>query len=118
MGQAKVLVIGVAFKKNVKDLRNSPAEPIIRNLEDAGITHIDITDPWVPEYRANGATFTSRDISAEMLAEYNCVVIVTDHDDFDMDFIVEHANAVVDTRNATQNVKDNRDKIVLLGSSI
>lgn len=118
LGQARVLVVGVAFKKNVKDLRNSPAEPIIRNLRDAGITKIDVTDPWVPEYRANGETFLSIDISAEMLASYNCVVIVTDHDEFDMNFVVEHARAVVDTRNATQKVSENRDKIVLLGSSI
>lgn len=117
LADAKVLIVGVAFKKNVKDLRHSPAEPIIEQLIKSGVEKIDYTDPWVPNYFAGGRPFEHRDISQEMLAEYNCVVIVTDHDDFDAQEIVNHSARVIDTRNMTKEVTENRDKIVLLGSS-
>lgn len=115
---AKVLVVGVAFKKNVKDLRHSPAESIIQNLMKNGITHVEYTDPWVPEYYAGGRTFQHVEISAEMLAKYDCAVIVTDHDDFDASFIVKHSKRVVDTRNMTEKVKEGKEKVILLGSSL
>lgn len=115
---ARVLILGVAFKKNVKDLRHSPAEAIIQNLMKNGITQVEYTDPWVPEYYAGGHTFTHVELSAEMLASYNCVVVVTDHDDFDAAFIASHARKIVDTRNMMQHVKGDREKIVLLGSSL
>ncbi|MEM0997060.1 MAG: nucleotide sugar dehydrogenase [Bacteroidota bacterium] len=116
---AKVLVLGAAFKKNVKDLRHSPAEPIIEHLVDAGVTHIDVSDPWVEEYEAAGRTFTTNfELTPERLGSYHCVVIVTDHDAFDIAHIVAHARHVVDTRNMTRDVATGREKITLLGSSL
>jgi UDP-N-acetyl-D-glucosamine dehydrogenase len=115
---ARVLVIGATFKKNVKDMRHSPAEPIIRLLEVAGVGHIDVTDPWVPEYEAHGRTFTCLEMTPEMLNTYHCAVIVTDHDAFDPQMIVAHSNYVVDTRNMLKDVSVGREKIVLLGSTL
>jgi UDP-N-acetyl-D-glucosamine dehydrogenase len=118
LADARVLVIGATFKKNVKDMRHSPAEPIIRLLEVAGVGHIDVTDPWVPEYEAHGRTFTCLEMTPEMLKTYHCAVIVTDHDAFDPQMIVAHSNYVVDTRNMLKDVSVGREKIVLLGSTL
>ena len=115
LAESRVLLIGVSFKKNVKDLRNSPAEAIIRRLWEKGITNIEYVDPWVPEYPVDGVTFKAVEIDAASLAEYHCTLVVTDHDEFDADFIVEHSKSVVDTRNMTHLVTKGREKIVLLG---
>lgn len=114
---ARVLILGASFKPNVKDTRHSPSEPIIAQLEKLGVEHIDVTDPWVEEYKANGKVFKSIPLSAEMLASYNCLVVVTDHDAFDPAFILEHSNKVIDTRNMFKGFED-RSKIELLGSSL
>lgn len=114
---SKVLILGAAFKPNVKDTRHSPSEPIIEHLVEMGVGHIDITDPWVDSYRAGGVTYPSVPVSDEMLASYNCVVVVTNHDLFDAQQIATHSRAVVDTRNMLKGIED-RDHIVLLGSSL
>lgn len=112
---AKVLILGVSFKKNVKDLRHSPSEAIIYRLIEEGIGHIDISDPWAPEYQVSDRTFYSVDLTPEAIASYSCVVMVTDHDDFDIPFVVKHAKSVVDTRNMTKDVTEGREKIYVLG---
>jgi UDP-N-acetyl-D-glucosamine dehydrogenase len=118
LAQARVLILGAAFKKNVKDLRHSPSEPIIQQLTKAGVGHIDVADPWVPEYEAAGRVFQTVETSAESLASYHVVVIVTDHDLFDIHHIVKHSNRIIDTRNMTRDVAEGREKIVLLGSTL
>lgn len=118
LSQARVLIVGATFKKNVKDMRHSPAEPIIRHLQVAGVGHIDVADPWVPEYEAHGHVFKCLDITPEMLTTYHCAVVVTDHDAFDPQLIVEHSRYVVDTRNMMKNVATGREKITLLGSTL
>ncbi|MDW3645911.1 MAG: nucleotide sugar dehydrogenase [Bacteroidia bacterium] len=115
LDEAKVLVLGVSFKKNVKDLRHSPSEAIIYRLIEEGIENIDISDPWAPEYEVSGKTFYSVDLDPETLASYSVVVMVTDHDDFDIPYIVKHSQAVIDTRNMTRDVVEGREKIKLLG---
>jgi UDP-N-acetyl-D-glucosamine dehydrogenase len=115
LSEARVLLLGASFKKNVKDLRHSPAEAIIHRLIEEGVTNVDYTDPWAPEYQAAGKTYYSVDLTPEQIAGYHCVVMVTDHDDFDIPAVVRHARAVVDTRNMTKEVTEGREKIVLLG---
>ena len=115
LSDARVLIVGVSFKKNVKDLRHSPAEAIILRLSEEGINQIDYTDPWAPSYEVAGKTYHSVDLSAEMLASYHSVILITDHDAFDIKFIVKHARGVVDTRNMAHAVQENREKITLLG---
>ena len=77
LDEAKILVLGVSFKKNVKDLRHSPSEAIIYRLIEEGIENIDISDPWAPEYEVSGRTFYSVDLDPETLASYSVVVMVT-----------------------------------------
>lgn len=119
LADARVLILGVSFKKNVRDLRHSPAESIIIRLTEAGVKNIEITDPWVTEtgYEAAGRVFHSVELTAEMLASYHVVVVITDHDDFDREFIVKHSRKIIDTRNMMKNVTEDRDKIVLLGTA-
>ncbi|MEO0641417.1 MAG: nucleotide sugar dehydrogenase, partial [Bacteroidota bacterium] len=115
VSQAKVLLLGVSFKKNVKDLRHSPAEAVMHRLIESGIEHIDYSDPWAPEYVVAGKSYYSVDLTEEMLASYNCVVLITDHDDFDLEFVVKHANCIIDTRNMTKDIEHGKDKVILLG---
>lgn len=115
--EAKVLIVGVSFKKNVKDLRHSPSEAIIHRLLENGIQQIDYTDPWAPEYQAAGRTMYGIDPTPENIDKYNCVILVTDHDDFDMQTIVSSARSVVDTRNMTKGLDVDHSKIVTLGST-
>lgn len=112
---AKVLIIGASFKKNVKDIRNSTSEAVIMRLMEQGISHIDVSDPWVTTFPAAGREFPSISLSADGIASYDCVVLITDHDEFDIPFIVEHAKWVIDTRNMTKGIEENRDKITVLG---
>jgi len=114
---ARVLILGVSFKKNVKDLRHSPSEAIIHRLLEEGVENIDYTDPWAPEYRTAGREMYSIDLTPENIASYHAVVMVTDHDDFDIPYIVEHARYVVDTRNMTKDVSKGREKIRVLGNT-
>lgn len=115
--QARVLILGASFKKNVKDLRHSPSEAIIYRLLANGIGHVDYSDPWAPEYQAAGKTYYSVDLTPETIASYHTVVMVTDHDDFDIPFVVEHARNVIDTRNMTKDITVGREKITLIGHS-
>lgn len=117
ISQSRVLVLGASFKKNVKDLRHSPSEAIINLLNKEGIGQVDYSDPWAPEYIVGGKTYYSVDLTPEALAGYHCVVLITDHDDFDLEFILRHVPCLIDTRNATKGIYENREKIVLLGFS-
>ncbi|GAA0780874.1 nucleotide sugar dehydrogenase [Hathewaya limosa] len=106
---AKVLLLGVAYKKDIDDMRESPALKVIEHLEKAG-AEVLINDPYVPTFKHCGKTYTSIDYK-EGINVADMVIITTDHSDYDYDYVVEKANLVYDTRNATKNVKTNREKI-------
>ncbi len=111
---SKILLLGAAYKKDIDDPRESPSFKLIEIMEDKG-AYVDYNDPFVPELpdmRMYDIKKKSVDLKPETLAAYDCVLISTDHSDYDWDFIVKHASLVVDTRNATQHVKDNREKII------
>ncbi len=111
---AKVLVLGLAYKKDVDDVRESPSLALIEILTDRG-AKVDYNDPHCPrthKMREHDLKMVSRKLSARMLGGYDAVLISTDHSSYDYDFIVRHARLVIDTRNATQNVKRGRKKIV------
>lgn len=110
---ARVLVLGVAFKRDVSDVRNSSAIRLIELLVRDGAV-IAFHDPRVAELAANGAKYESIPLTPATLAEADCVVIHTDHSAFDYEFIVRHARTVVDTRNATKGVRIGREKITKL----
>jgi len=113
---AKVLFLGVSFKKDVDDIRNSPAIKVMEILLGKGSSNLIYSDPFVPNLTVKGKTYRSQSLTEEVLRLVDCVIILTAHSDYDYEFIVENTRLVIDTRNATKNVKNNRNKIVLLGS--
>jgi UDP-N-acetyl-D-glucosamine dehydrogenase len=118
LDEVKILVLGVAFKKNVDDIRHSPALKVMELLLAEGVRNMVYNDPFVPEVRVNGSEFKSREMSKELLRSVDCVLVTTDHSQYDYDFIVKHSNKVIDTRNATKCTKNGREKIVLLGDGV
>jgi UDP-N-acetyl-D-glucosamine dehydrogenase len=112
---SKILMLGVAFKKNVDDTRNSPAIKVMELLHNRGGRYLMYNDPYVPSLRVCGKVYHSKKLDARLLESADCVIITTNHDDYDYEIIVKHAKLVVDTRNATKEVKNGRKKIVRLG---
>jgi UDP-N-acetyl-D-glucosamine dehydrogenase len=96
---ASVLVLGVAYKRNIEDIRESPALDIIRLLEGQG-ARVSYFDPHVPRFREDGQEFRSVELTPETVAAADCVIVVTDHSAVDYKMIKRHARLVVDTRNA------------------
>ena len=101
---ARVLISGIAYKKNVDDMRESPSLTLIELMEERGAS-VDYHDPFIPEIpktreHASLAGRTSQPLDAEQLKSYDAVLIATDHDDVDYDLIVAQAPLVIDTRNA------------------
>jgi UDP-N-acetyl-D-glucosamine dehydrogenase len=109
----RVLVLGVTFKRDVRDTRNSPALKLMELLQDHGI-EVAYHDPLVPRLAVGGTTLDSVPLTPETLGAADCVVIHTDHTGVDYDRIVAHARLVFDTRNATRHVEGGRDKVVRL----
>jgi UDP-N-acetyl-D-glucosamine dehydrogenase len=109
---SKFLIIGVAYKKNVGDTRESPAIDVIGMLEELG-GEIEYFDPYVPELRVDGGiNYRSSEMTDSLLENADCVVIITDHSCIDYQEVVDRSHLVVDTRNATKWVKSGWDKIV------
>ena len=96
---ASVLVLGVAYKRDIEDIRESPALDIIRLLEGQG-ARVSYFDPHVPRFREDGQEFRSVDLTPEVVAAADCVIVVTDHTAVDYRMIKRQAKLVVDTRNA------------------
>ncbi len=113
INKTNVLALGVAYKKDIKDLRESPSLDVIRLLEKQG-AKVQYNDPFVPRFAWEGTTYKSVKLTAELLKKVDLVVILTNHTQYDYQFIVDNSKAVFDSRNATKNVKHGRNKIVLL----
>ncbi|MGW8178588.1 MAG: nucleotide sugar dehydrogenase, partial [bacterium] len=103
---SRILVVGVAYKKDVSDTRESPALDIIRLLEADG-AEVDYSDPYVPELDSNGSIKKSVSLSAEGLGEYELVILVTDHSCLDFEMIQSSSQVVFDTRNAIKKSCEN-----------
>ena len=102
---SRILVLGVAYKRDIDDLRESPALDIIRLLEDKGAV-IDYHDPYVPEIREDGHSRAHTSVAPDeaRLRDADCVVITTDHQVVDYEMVVRNAQLIVDTRNATRGL--------------
>jgi UDP-N-acetyl-D-glucosamine dehydrogenase len=101
---SRILVLGVAYKKDVDDLRESPALTIIELLRTQGV-HVAYHDPYFPSIgKGRHYDLQMRCASLEDLGQYDCVLVVTDHSDYDYASIVRQAQLVVDTRNATRGI--------------
>ena len=101
---SRVLVLGVAYKKDIDDVRESPALDIIHLLEEKGAT-VAFHDPYIASVRLEDRVARSEELTAEWLAAADCAVWVTDHTFFDRQFILDNASLLVDTRNATKGLK-------------
>jgi UDP-N-acetyl-D-glucosamine dehydrogenase len=104
---SKILVLGVAYKPDISDTRESPALKLIGLLENAG-ADVAYHDPHVPSFAENGISMSSSPLEA---GRYDCVVVVTNHSDIDYDALVDDALLVVDLRNATGTKGSRSDKV-------
>ena len=100
---SKVLIIGVSYKKDIDDLRESPALDIIHLLQDRG-AHVSYHDPYVPEIQFERGNLKSVPLE-QGLVESDCAVIVTNHSNIDYSKVEKLAKVVLDTRNATRGMK-------------
>lgn len=116
LSKAKVLVLGAAFKKDVDDIRHSPSLKVMEIMIQKGFGEVMYNDPHVPEVELFGKKFRSQILTKEFLNSVDCVFIGTDHSSYDFKMIVENSKIVVDSRNATKEILQHREKIALLGS--
>ncbi len=111
---SKICMLGVAYKKDVDDPRESPSFHLLDLLMERGVdfTYNDPHIPKLPKMRHHDVpAMESQELTPEYLASQDCVLIATDHSAYDYDFIVKHSQMVLDTRNATKNVTEGREKI-------
>lgn len=111
---ARILILGLAYKPDIDDVRESPSLELIERFRAKG-ARVDYNDPYIPQthrQREYDLRMKSRKLSEKMLGGYDVVVIATNHTDYDYDWIVRNARLVIDTRNATANMRRGRSKIV------
>ena len=112
---SKILILGVAYKKNVSDCRESPALDVMRMLIDKG-ADLSYNDPLVPTLRMAGRILRSVELSPANMENQDCVIILTDHGAYDFKKIVASSKLVIDTRNATKDLHEFKDRIIKLGA--
>ena len=110
---ASILVLGVTYKADVTDPRESPATKVMELLQQEG-AELSYADPYAPVVEVSGETYEAVEPTAAALAQCDCALILTGHSAFDYELIVRHAPLVFDTRNATRGVSNEQQKIVLL----
>lgn len=111
---SRILVLGLAYKKDVDDVRESPSIELIEMLRELG-AKVDYNDPHVKQthpQREHDLKMRSRPLGRAMLGAYDCVLIATDHSAYDYQSIVDHSQLVIDTRNATARCKRAKRKVV------
>jgi UDP-N-acetyl-D-glucosamine dehydrogenase len=112
---SEILILGVAYKKDVDDVRESPALEIMEILQDKG-AQLHYHDPYIPKLhkmrKHDFSYMSSTPLTESTLSSFDAVLIATDHSGIDYQWIVQNAQVVVDSRNATRTVQKNRDKII------
>jgi UDP-N-acetyl-D-glucosamine dehydrogenase len=116
---SRVLVLGITYKPEVADTRESPPLAVLERLQEKGVDTV-YHDPYVPEIVVNGRSLTSVTLDPVELRSADCVIVATDHRIYDWEWIVAHASLIVDTRNVTATVsREHRDRgarIIKLGA--
>jgi UDP-N-acetyl-D-glucosamine dehydrogenase len=107
--------MGMAYKPNIDDVRESPALDIHEMLRFEG-AEVSFHDPYVTSVKFDDGIHKSVEISGDSIPQYDCIVITTNHKDFDYAMLSEKAQLIVDTRNAIQT--QNLDNLISLGKSI
>lgn len=110
---SRILLLGVAYKKNSNDVRESPALDILKLLQEKE-AEVFYHDPYVRDLRMDSVVIGSLELNSALLEQADCVVIVTDHDAFDWQYVVNHARLIVDTRNATRRTRAETCRIIKL----
>lgn len=110
MNGAKILLIGVAYKQDIDDLRESPALKVIEALEHEG-AEILYHDKFIPKFDHKGKNYESLELTETLLSDVDLVVITTKHSYLDYQWIVDNSSLLFDTKNGTEAVKENREKI-------
>ncbi len=110
---AKILILGVAYKKDIDDPRESPSAEVLHLLAQRG-ANLTYHDPHVAEFREFGLNYKSVPLTKENLESSDLVLILTDHTDVDYGFVVKHATTVFDTRFATRKIEGEKSNVVLL----
>ncbi len=112
--KSRILVLGLAYKKDVDDLRESPSIVLIEQLKKRG-ARVNYNDPYIPSthrQRHHDLQMKSVKLTAAALRRYDLVIIATDHSTYDWPMIVRNARKIVDTRNATAGIKGSKNKII------
>ena len=110
---SKVLVLGVAYKQDIDDYRESPALRVIEELEKTGAS-VSFYDPYIPQYKQHGKLHKGETaLTAELLQHADLVVVTAAHTNIDYDFVQRHAQAVFDTKNVMKEVKERNNIEVL-----
>ena len=113
MNGAKVLVLGVAYKQDIDDYRESPALRVIEELKKEK-ADVDFYDPWIAEYKYHGEKHQGiKEINPEIIASYDLIMITTAHSNVDYDMVQKNAAAIFDTKNVMKNI-ENRENIEIL----
>jgi len=107
MNGSRVLLLGVAYKPNVADIRESPALDLIELLQGKG-AQVAYHDPYVERVELAGAILESVALDEEVLGSADCVVITTDHATYDWQWVVDNSTLIIDTRNATGSIKTDK----------
>ncbi len=108
-----ILVLGATYKRDIKDLRESPALDVLKLLEGEG-AKVYYNDPQATQIKWNGGFLYSSKLTPALMKKIDLTVIVTDHTTYNYQWIVDHSKIVFDTRNATKKVRSGREKIHLL----
>ena len=112
---SKIMILGVAYKRDVSDCRESPALDVMRLLKDKGAL-LSYNDPLVPTLRLGSAVLKSVEATPAEIARHDCVIILTDHSVYDFRKLVGAAKLVIDTRNSTKDLQEFKDRVIKLGA--
>lgn len=113
LSRAQILILGVAYKKNIGDVRESPALDIIEELVDLG-AKVRYHDPFVKRLEVDGIRMSSSPISEKALKSYDMVIVITDHSSVNYEKLVKNAALILDTRNILKKFSAAKHKIILL----
>ncbi len=110
---SRILILGIAYKKDINDVRESPALDIFKLLKQKG-AELYYNDPFIPQFSEDTLIVTSSELSEDLLESMDCAVLATNHSSYDNQWLVDHSRIFIDTRNATKNVVDPGSVIVKL----
>jgi UDP-N-acetyl-D-glucosamine dehydrogenase len=113
---SNILVLGVAYKRDIDDVRESPALDVMRLLEESGAS-VSFHDPFIPTIREDGHVHHGVELTAKLLAATDAVVIVTDHKKVDYQMVMDHASLIVDSRNVTNGLVKTKARVVTLAAA-